>query len=91
MQVFDKENSLSFQNITQTMKLKKCRRDGSCFYHPDKQGKYRDRESDILYCKSCAVQQASRGVAIEELRRTTAPAHFATLQQVYDKAQSQMQ
>jgi hypothetical protein len=38
----DKENTLSFQNITQTMKVKKSRKD-CCYHHLDKQAKYRDR------------------------------------------------
>lgn len=42
MRHYDKENTLSFQNITQTMKIKKAKKD-TCCHHPDKQGKYRDR------------------------------------------------
>ena len=43
--MFDKENSLSFQNITQTMRMNKQRNQGRCQFHQDKAAKYRDRDT----------------------------------------------
>lgn len=40
---FDKQPTLSFQNITQTMKINKSRKDGLCFVHHDKPAKYKDQ------------------------------------------------
>lgn len=72
MQYFDKENSLSFQNITQTMKIKRSKKDGLCYQHPDRPAKYRHRQSLLPYCTSCAIQEASKGTPIEDYPKQNA-------------------
>lgn len=85
--MLDKENSLTFHNITQTMKLNRCRQSGACCFHQDKIGKYRNRQNDLLYCVSCAIQEASRGAIVEDLSKGQ-PSHskhskLSLLQDIY--------
>jgi hypothetical protein len=52
------------------MKIKRSKKEGLCYYHPEKPAKYRDRHSDIPYCTSCAIQEASKGALIEEFSKS---------------------
>jgi len=65
-----KENSLTFQNITQTMKINRAKKNGLCYEHADRIAKYRNTNSQQLYCVSCAIQQASRGATIEDITKS---------------------
>jgi hypothetical protein len=38
----DKENSLTFHNITQTMKINKAKQNGLCYQHLERVAKYRN-------------------------------------------------
>jgi hypothetical protein len=85
--MLDKENSLTFQNITQAMKINRSRKSRTCCFHQDKAAKYRNRQSDLLYCVSCAIQEASRGAIVEDLSKGSV-AHsqhskLALLQDIY--------
>lgn len=66
----DKENSLTFQNITQTMKMNRAKKNGLCYQHLERMAKYRNKDTQELYCVSCAIQEASRGEAIEDLTKS---------------------
>ena len=69
-EMYDKENALTFQTLTQTMKLKKAKKSRHCYYHQDRTAKYRSTNSDIFYCVSCAVKEVSRGVKIEDIDKS---------------------
>jgi hypothetical protein len=68
--LLDKENSLTFQNITQTMKHNRAKKNGLCYEHSDRIAKYRNKSNQQLYCVSCAIQEASRGATIEDITKS---------------------
>ncbi len=83
--MLDRENSLTFQNITQTMKINRSRKSGSCCFHQDKAAKYRNRHNDLLYCVSCAIQEASRGAILEDLSKAQlSHSHHSKLTLLHD-------
>ena len=63
--MIDKENSLTFHNITQTMKNHQNKTMPSCAQHSQKAAKYRNKDNLLYYCISCAIQEASRGAVLE--------------------------
>lgn len=73
------------------MKVNKSRRIGFCCFHADRVAKYRNRENDIFYCVSCAIQEASRGAVIEDITKSQQPipirSSFGILQEVYQQSQ----
>jgi len=91
----DKENSLTFQNITTTMKINKAKKNGLCYQHLERMAKYRNRGTHELYCASCAIQEASRGEVIENLAQSQSSKHSSTglnlLQKIYQQSQDQIQ
>ena len=43
--MLDKENSLTFQNITQTMKINRAKKNRLCFQHLDRMAKYMNKDT----------------------------------------------
>jgi hypothetical protein len=93
--MLDKENSLTFQNITHTMKLNRARKNSNCHEHPERPAKYRNRGHGELYCVPCAIQEASRGAVIDDLSKNPAlqrsHAGLNLLQEIYQRSQQQLQ
>lgn len=73
------------------MKIKRSKKEGLCYYHNDKSAKYRDRSSDLLYCTSCAIQEASKGALIEDFVRRSQGNEFSNLlTEVYEECQAEI-
>lgn len=90
--MLDKENILTFHNISQTMKMAKAQKEGTCVDHPDRAAKYRSRENCLLYCTACAIQEASRGGNLQELsKKPTQSAPLSILHQIYQESQQEIQ
>jgi hypothetical protein len=54
--MLEKENLLTFHNISQTMRLGHTKKASTCCEHPTRPAKYRDLVRTLPYCTPCAIQ-----------------------------------
>jgi hypothetical protein len=90
--IIDKENSLTFQNISQTMKINRSRKNGLCPSPQDRTVKYGNTGSEYL---CTGTREVGRTTGIDDFSKNQLShshhSKLSLLQDVYQKAQERIQ